>query len=102
MARFVKEIEEPVLVKLVDDPKKSEAEAGLRYVSSDEPGFTRKRTRSGFAFYDRAGKLIRDSAVLKRIRSLVHSARLERCLDLCAGERAFASDWHRCERSKAV
>jgi len=33
MARFVKEIEEPVLVKLVDDPKKSAAEAGLRYVS---------------------------------------------------------------------
>ena len=67
----VEEIEESVLVKLVDDPKKSAAEAGLRYVSGDEPGFSRKRKRSGFAFYDTAGKLIRDPAVLKRIRSLV-------------------------------
>jgi DNA topoisomerase I len=43
----------------------------LRYVSADEPGFSRKRTASIFQFYDSAGKVIRDPAVLKRIRSLV-------------------------------
>jgi DNA topoisomerase-1 len=59
------------LVKLVDYPKRSAVEAGLRYVSGEEPGFSRKKNGSGFAFYDTAGKLIRDSAVLKRIRSLV-------------------------------
>jgi DNA topoisomerase-1 len=59
------------LVKLIDDPQRSAVEAGLRYVSGDKPGFSRKKNGSGFAFYDTAGKLIRDPAVLKRIRSLV-------------------------------
>ena len=59
------------MVKLIDDPQRSAVEAGLRYVSGDKPGFSRKKNGSGFAFYDTAGKLIRDPAVLKRIRSLV-------------------------------
>jgi DNA topoisomerase I len=59
------------LTKLVDDPKKSAAEAGLRYVSGEEPGFSRQENGSGPAYYDAAGKPIKDVTVLKRIQSLV-------------------------------
>jgi DNA topoisomerase-1 len=60
-----------LVVKLADDPRKSAHEAGLRYVSPDEPGFRRKRVRSGFAYYDSAERPIRDAGILKRIRGLV-------------------------------
>jgi DNA topoisomerase-1 len=44
--------------------------AGLRYVDDRIPGIRRKRIRSGFAFFDPAGKKITDSAELQRIKSL--------------------------------
>ncbi|CAN5304965.1 DNA topoisomerase IB [soil metagenome] len=43
----------------------------LVYVSSDEPGIGRRRTRTGFAYVGTNGKPLRDPATLKRIRSLV-------------------------------
>ncbi|MDB5508706.1 MAG: topoisomerase [Hyphomicrobiales bacterium] len=53
-----------------EDTREAAEAAGLRYVSDDEPGITRKRSGRGFAFYDPAGKLIRKPEVLKRVRSL--------------------------------
>ena len=56
---------------IVEDPKESAISAGLRYVSDQSPGITRKRTRANFAYYDTEGKRIGDASELKRIRSLV-------------------------------
>jgi DNA topoisomerase-1 len=53
-----------------DDPKQSAVSAGLRHVSDESPGITRKQRGSSFAFYDTDGKLIRDATELRRIRSL--------------------------------
>ncbi len=44
--------------------------AGLRYVDDTAPGFGRKRTRTGFAYYDEAGKRITDKAAIARIAAL--------------------------------
>ena len=44
--------------------------AGLRYVSDDSAGITRKKKSSDFAYYDIEGRMIKDSTELKRIRSL--------------------------------
>src|SRR2546429_9334720 len=45
-------------------------EAGLRYVSDEQPGYTRKRKGKSFQYFDTAGKLIRDETRLLRIRRL--------------------------------
>ena len=45
--------------------------AGLRYVTDRSPGFTRERRGGGFAYFDAAGKLVRDAALLQRIKSIV-------------------------------
>jgi len=44
--------------------------AGLRYITDEMPGFTRKRVGKGFAYLDRRGGVVRDQAVVKRIHSL--------------------------------
>jgi DNA topoisomerase I len=43
---------------------------GLRYVTDCEPGIRRIQSRRGFKYLDPAGKVIRDAALLGRIRSL--------------------------------
>ena len=45
-------------------------EAGLVYSTDDEPGFRRRRKGGRFEYLEPDGKLIRDPAVLERIRSL--------------------------------
>ncbi|WP_407520947.1 DNA topoisomerase IB [Methylobacterium oryzisoli] len=45
-------------------------EAGLRYVSDEEPGYRRKRSGRGFRYLDASGKAVTDQAVLDRIRGL--------------------------------
>ena len=44
--------------------------AKLRYVSDEQPGFSRKRRGRSFAYYDTDRKLLRDPVQLARIRSL--------------------------------
>jgi DNA topoisomerase I len=56
---------------LIQDPRKSAKAAGLRYVSDDSLGITRKPRKNGFAYYDADGKMVRSAAEVKRIRSLV-------------------------------
>jgi DNA topoisomerase I len=45
-------------------------EAGLRYVSDDRPGYTRRANGEDFAYFDTEGKRIRDEQRLLRIRRL--------------------------------
>ena len=45
--------------------------AGLRYVSDQSPGISRRRKGANFLYYNQEGKILRDPAELKRIRSLV-------------------------------
>jgi DNA topoisomerase-1 len=44
--------------------------AGLRYVSDASPGVSRRRRGKGFYYISPAGKVVRDSASVRRIRSL--------------------------------
>lgn len=56
---------------LITDPVQSAVSVGLRYVDPTGPGFKRRRTGRGFCYIDPAGRVVRDAAHLKRIRSLV-------------------------------
>jgi DNA topoisomerase-1 len=58
------------LAQIVTDPVEVAEEAGLRYVSDEQPGYTRKRRGKSFQYFDTAGKLIRDEARLLRIQRL--------------------------------
>jgi DNA topoisomerase-1 len=44
---------------------------GLRYVSDTTPGITRRRHGRGYAYFDRAGRRVRDLRELKRIADIV-------------------------------
>jgi DNA topoisomerase-1 len=66
-------LSEPVADALppgVVDAKEAAAEAGLRYVSDEQPGITRRRSGNGFAYRMPDGSPVRDKATLERIRSL--------------------------------
>ena len=58
------------LAQIVTDPVEVAEEAGLRYVSDEQPGYIRKRKGKSFQYFDLEGKLIRDEARLLRIRRL--------------------------------
>jgi DNA topoisomerase IB len=45
-------------------------DAGLRYVSNDQPGYTRKAKGDDFEYFDTEGKPIRDVQRLLRIKRL--------------------------------
>jgi DNA topoisomerase I len=53
-----------------DDPVAAALDAGLRYVTDDAPGITRRRHGKGFSYRDAGGRTVRDPATLQRIRSL--------------------------------
>ncbi|CAN5443000.1 DNA topoisomerase IB [soil metagenome] len=54
----------------VTDPAEAAEEAGLRYVSDDQPGYTRKRKGDDFEYFDGQGKPITDEKRLLRIKRL--------------------------------
>ncbi len=58
-------------VAIIDGPVSSAKAAGLRYVTTAEPGIERKRVRGGFRYFAPDGTQIHDSHLLKRIRALV-------------------------------
>jgi DNA topoisomerase I len=60
----------PVTEFVVEDPKEAAFAAGLRYVSDQSPGISRRRKGASFVYYNKEQKLIKDSAELKRLRSL--------------------------------
>jgi DNA topoisomerase-1 len=56
--------------EVVTDPVEVAEEAGLRYVSDDQPGYARKIKGGDFEYFDTDGKPIRDETRLLRIRRL--------------------------------
>jgi DNA topoisomerase-1 len=56
--------------EIITDPVQASRVAGLRYVSDSKPGIRRKRRGKGFRYFDPDGVLIRDEAILGRIKSL--------------------------------
>ena len=46
-------------------------QANLRYVSDDEPGFTRRRHGRGFTYRDAAGNTVKDKKLRQRFEALV-------------------------------
>lgn len=54
----------------ITDPQTAAATAGLRYVSADDGGMTRRRAGRGFSYADGDGATIRDKATLARIAKL--------------------------------
>src|SRR3984893_17712937 len=57
-------------LEALTDPIEVAEEAGLRYVSDDQPGYTRRAKGDDFEYYDTEGKLIRDEQQLLRIKRL--------------------------------
>jgi DNA topoisomerase-1 len=53
-----------------DDPVEVAEEAGLDYVSDEQPGLTRRRRGRGFSYHRPDGTAVRSAADLERIRSL--------------------------------
>ena len=55
---------------IVTDSEEAAEEAGLRYVSDEQPGYTRKLRGKKFVYFDTEGKEIRDEARILRINRL--------------------------------
>jgi DNA topoisomerase-1 len=58
------------LASLLRDAHAAARAAQLRYTRPGEPGYTRKRSGSGFAYFDAAGRRVKNATVLARIRAL--------------------------------
>jgi DNA topoisomerase-1 len=61
---------ETAQIEVVTDAIEVAEDAGLRYVSDDQPGYTREAKGDDFEYFDTDGKPIRDEARLLRIRRL--------------------------------
>jgi DNA topoisomerase-1 len=57
-------------LEIVTDPVEAAEEAGLRYVSDDRPGYTRKRRGKKFVYFDTDGKEIKDETRILRLNRL--------------------------------
>jgi len=57
-------------IEIAPDPVEVAEEAGLRYVSDDSPGYTRKAKGDDFEYFDTEGKRIRDETRLLRIKRI--------------------------------
>src|SRR5213075_1294848 len=58
-------------IEIAPDPVEVAEEAGLRYVSDESPGYTRKAKGDDFEYFDTEGKKIRDEKRLLRIKRIV-------------------------------
>jgi DNA topoisomerase I len=67
LRRETKKIDE---IEIAPDPVEVAEEAGLRYVSDEQPGYTRKAKGKDFEYFDTDGKRIRDEARVLRLRRL--------------------------------
>src|SRR2546423_9484183 len=56
--------------KIVAESIEAAEEAGLRYISDDRPGYTRKKKGDGFDYFDTEGKPIQDEQRLLRLKRL--------------------------------
>ncbi len=58
------------LAPALADPKTSAKVVGLRYVSDQSPGIRREKNGDSFRYFDSENRIVRDEAVLRRIKSL--------------------------------
>ncbi len=77
-------------------------EAGLRYISDDRPGYTRKANGEHFEYLDTEGKRIRDEQRLLRIKRLAIPPAWNECLDLPVVEWPHSGDGSRRTPAEAV
>jgi len=56
--------------EIVSDPKEAAEEAGLRYVSDEQPGYSREKKGDDFEFFDTKGEPITDEARILRIKRI--------------------------------
>src|SRR5437588_12820205 len=56
--------------KIVAESIEAAEEAGLPYISDDRPGYTRKKKRDDFEYFDSEGKSIQDEQRLLRLKRL--------------------------------
>src|SRR2546423_2987167 len=68
--RFVAEKKKIDEIDIAPDPIEVAEDAGLRYVSDESPGSTRKARGDDFEYFDTDGKKIRDETRLLRIKRL--------------------------------
>jgi DNA topoisomerase I len=66
----IKDVPLPGLVEKTS-PAAMAKTAGLRYVSDQQPGYSRRRRGRGFAYYDWTGKLVQDPKLRERFEQLV-------------------------------
>ncbi|MDQ2919945.1 MAG: DNA topoisomerase IB [Verrucomicrobiota bacterium] len=57
-------------LEIVTDPEEAAEDAGLRYVSDEQPGYTRKKKGDDFEYFDSAGQPITDERRVLRIQRL--------------------------------
>jgi len=57
-------------IKIAPDPMEVAEDAGLRYVTDESPGYTRRAKGDDFEYFDTEGKKIRDETRLLRIKRL--------------------------------
>ncbi|HEV8422897.1 MAG TPA: DNA topoisomerase IB, partial [Chthoniobacterales bacterium] len=57
-------------LEIVTDPETVAEDAGLRYVSDEQPGYTRQRRGKKFAYFDQEGKEVRDETRILRFDRL--------------------------------
>jgi DNA topoisomerase-1 len=55
---------------IIVEPTRSAEQAGLRYVTDEDPGITRRRAGKGFVYRDAKGRRITDAGELARLRRL--------------------------------
>ncbi|HEX9998752.1 MAG TPA: hypothetical protein VGB45_16575, partial [Abditibacterium sp.] len=60
----------PIPAEIHVAPEESARLAGLRYVSDETPGFSRKKAGKNFAYYDLKGQKISDKSEIERINKL--------------------------------
>ena len=68
-AQHVKEVTRKLAEAIVIEPRTLK-DAGLIYVSDEEPGFRRRRSGKNFNYFSVAGKRLRDEKTIARIRRL--------------------------------
>ncbi len=70
-ARKLRQEKKKILdLEIVTDPEAVAEEAGLRYVSDEKPGYTRKSRGEKFVYFDTEGKEIRDETRILRLNRL--------------------------------
>src|ERR1700759_2048986 len=66
MDRLLKKLE-----RMGHAPAKAARSAGLRYVSDNTPGYSRKKSGKGWSYYAPDGSLVKDKTLINRFNKLV-------------------------------